>query len=154
MPKRATTRIAPPRPRLIPYDCHFRVRDRRVRTIEVELRSLSLEDYPNAITVLFRVFLELSVDYYRTSVLKRNQYAVKDHLADKFKDVLEDLESKSKLTKWEANPVRAACQKGSFLVPSIVMMHEYIHNMHQNPSPTDLRAQWDNLQPFIVAMWP
>jgi len=152
--KRSTVRIIPPRAKLIPSECFLRVKDGRVKSIEIELRSLLLEDYPNAVAVLFRVFLELSVDYYRKHTLKRDQYAVKAHLADKLLDVVGDLETKGALTKWEANPVRTAAQKNSFFVPSVVMMHEVIHNLHQNPSPTDLRAQWDSLQPFIIAIWP
>jgi len=150
----AAVRITPPRAKLIPSECFLRVKDSRVKSIEIELRGLLLEDYPNAIAVLFRVFLELSVDYYRKHTLRRDQYAVKAHLADKLLDVVGDLETKGELTKWEANPVRTAAQKNSFFVPSVVMMHEVIHNLHQNPSPTDLRAQWDSLQPFIVAIWP
>lgn len=147
-------RILPPRAKLIPSDCFLRVKDGRVKGIEIELRSLLLEEYPNAITVLFRVFLELSIDYYRSTTLKRGPDAVRDRLKDKLLDVVSDLESQGLLTKWQANPVRAACQKATFLVPSVVMMHEYIHNRHILPSPTDLRAEWDSLQPFILALWP
>ena len=154
-PQRAlAVRVQPPRSKLIPPNCFLRVKDGRVKGIEIELRGLLLEDYPNAITVLFRVFLELSVDYYRSNTLKRGADAVRDRLTDKFLDVVGDLETKGALTKWEANPVRAACQKASFLLPSVVMMHEYIHNRHMIPSPTDLRAEWESLQPFIVALWP
>lgn len=150
----AAVRTPPPRTKLIPPTCFLKVKDVRVRGIEIELRSLLLEEYPNAITVLFRVFLELSVDYYRSTALKRGADAVRDKLKDKLLDVVGDLETKQVLTKWEANPVRAACQKASFLLPSVVMMHEYIHNRHILPSPTDLRAEWDSLQPFISAIWP
>lgn len=150
----ATVRVQPPRAKLIPGDCFLRVKDRRVKGIEIELRGLPLEDFPNAVTVLFRVFLEMSVDYYRSTTLKRPSAALHDKLREKLLDVLAHMETQGVLTKWEANPVRSACQKNSFLVPSVVMMHEYIHNRHVTPSPTDLRAEWDSLQPFILALWP
>jgi hypothetical protein len=155
-PAPRTGSVLPPKTRekLIPPDCSLRVKDARVRAIEIELRSLLLEDFPNAAIVLFRVFVELSVDYYRSNVMKRSQEAVRQKLSEKLTDALGDMEAKNKLTKWEANPVRAACQKGSFLTPSVVMMHEYIHNRHMSPSPSDLRSAWDNLQPFICAIWP
>ncbi|HEX3683810.1 MAG TPA: hypothetical protein VHU83_14850 [Bryobacteraceae bacterium] len=156
---KAGPRIAPAatpkvRDKLIPPQCQLKVKDSRVKGIEIELRGLLLEDFPNAVIVLFRVFVELSVDYYRSNVIKRGQEAVRQKLSDKLMDTLGDMEAKNKLTKWEANPVRAACQKNSFLTPSVVMMHEYIHNRHMTPSPADLRAAWDNLEPFIRAIWP
>lgn len=147
-------RVPKPRPILIPTECRLRVKDSRVRAIEIELRKLELEDFPNSVSLLFRVFIELSVDWYRANVLKRKPEAVKDYLKDKLLDVLTGMETKNLLTKYQANPIRLACQKGTFLMPSVVMMHEYIHNRHMNPTPTDLRLGWDNFQPFIEAIWP
>src|ERR1017187_5959795 len=57
-------RIPKPRERLIPSTCLLGVRDARIRGIEVELRTLDLEQFPNAISILFRVFIELTIDWY------------------------------------------------------------------------------------------
>jgi hypothetical protein len=140
------------RDNLIPYDCALGITDQRVSEIERELRTLSLENYPNAISVLFRVFIELSVDVYVESkkITLPNEDAT---LGCKMRLTLEDLLAKQKLNAKQAQPVHRAMHKNSFLAPSITLLHSYVHNQYVFPTPSDLRANWNNLQPFFIAVW-
>jgi hypothetical protein len=141
----------PARDILIPRDCVLSIPAGRIYDIETELRSLSLDTYANAVSVLFRVFVELSMDAYNTT----KSLSVSDDaaLAVKMEAVLNDLLSKQKLTKIQAAPVRTAMEKNTFLAPTVMMMHKYVHNQYVFPAAGDLRAYWNNLQPFMTAVW-
>lgn len=151
---KATSKDVKPKPRinLIPKDCVMNITDERLRMIEVELRRLDLEDFTNSVGVMLRVFIELSGDSYmaRTGLQGVKE---KDVLSKKLTAVTKDLQSRSKLTMKQATPVFKACVGDSLLAPSIKLMNEYVHNPYLFPSASDLRNAWDNLQPFMIAVW-
>lgn len=157
-----TTRIvmqpARARDRIIPPECNLNITVPRLEQIvEREFRGLSLEAYANAISVLFRVFIELSCDAYIDdvpNVVTPPNIAPRDRtLSLKLNVVTSDLTKRKRLSEPEAQPARRAAQQDSFLAPSINTMHLYVHNRFMFPPPSDLRVNWDNLQPFFVALW-
>jgi hypothetical protein len=101
--------------------------------------------------VLYRVFLELSADEY----VKREHLATgeMDALGKKLLHVADALKRKGKLDDQQLKPVRRAAQRDSFLASTITTMHQYVHNPHFSPAPSDLRASWDSLEAFIKALW-
>lgn len=149
-----TRRTAPSskkRSTLVPKSFTLFVDQPRINDIYRELKKLGIEEYSNAVSVLFRVFLELSVDAY----IKREQLGTeeKSPLYRKLLDVADALKSQGKLDDQQLKPVRRAAQKDSFLASTITTMHQYVHNPYFSPAPSDLKATWDSLQAFIEAMW-
>lgn len=141
------------RERLIPHDAGLNVTDTRIHDIETELKLLNVDQYPNAVSVLFRVFLEMSADsYIDTAGLAGVDE--RSSLGSKLLVVTDDLVQKQMLNRQQARVVRRAAQRDSYLGPSITGMHQYIHNHHQFPSAGDLQADWDSLQPWFEAVWP
>ena len=138
--------------RLIPGTANLNVTDARIRDIENELKRLSLQQYPNAVSVLFRVFLELTADAYIENSSLPN-VTEDSALGRKLQVVTSDLVTKKKLVPQQARVVRRASQRNSYLGPSITGMHQYLHNQYLFPGPADLRADWDTLQPWFKAVW-
>jgi hypothetical protein len=149
--KAKKAKTAKKRNRLIPPSCVLPIPSGRVNDVEIELRKLSLDEHTNAVSVLFRVFIELCVDSY----LESHDLGLREDAAlqKKMAAVAADLVKRGKLTEKQRTPVSRACQRDSFLAPSIDLMHQYVHNPHVFPAPGDLRAHWDSLQPFIAATW-
>jgi len=154
-PKKTTPRSKPSqrkRSTLIPtYKFALSISQARINDIYHELRSLKIEDFPNAISVLFRVFLELSLDYY---IENNNISTGKDtKLNSKINIVGDHLKSLGKLNNEQLKPVRKVAQSGSFLGTTITTMHQYVHNENFYPAPGDLISGWDNLQIMFQAIW-
>ncbi|MGA8087079.1 MAG: hypothetical protein WCA10_07220 [Terracidiphilus sp.] len=148
----SASRTMSPRDKLIPSRCALNVTEPRLQAIARELKKLSLSQHPNAVSVLLRVFVELSVDTYIHSK-KLIGITDADVFHKKLTAVCNDLVARKKLTTQQAKPVRRAAAKDSFLAPSIDMMHSYIHCQYIFPTGTDLRAHWDGLESFILAVW-
>lgn len=139
------------RKRFIPRGCVLTIDTPRINEIYLELKRLHVVRYSNAVAVLFRVFLELSLDDY----IQRQELGIheKAKLSHKMQEVGKDLESKGKLNEQQLKAVRRAAQSDTFLVATISTFNQYVHNPYFTPAPSDLNAAWDNLFPFVEAMW-
>ena len=143
-----------PRPRehLIPNDCVLRIGNPRIRSVTNELRKLRVTSTPNAVGVLLRVFIELSLDEF--AVRENLSISQDSSLRNKLQRVTTHLVQSGRLSEQQARPVRRAAQRDSFLSPSITVMNDWVHNQYASPEADVLRTYWDNLQPFIQSIWP
>ncbi|MBU1011151.1 MAG: hypothetical protein KKD74_13530 [Bacteroidetes bacterium] len=158
-PNPAKQRVLPKstsRKYLIPMSCSLRISEVKINNIYRELRENLLIDetnnaVPNAVGVLFRVFLEICLDHYA----KMNQKIFKkdDTLSQKIPWVVKSLEEKGYDKKIfnNINKVGSAKKENSYL--SIDNFHEYVHSTTTQPSTNELKLKWDNLQSFFETMW-
>lgn len=122
----------------------------RIGELLVELKTLQISAYPNAVAVLFRVTLELGIDrYVDKEGLSIHQGAT---LASKLKEIAKHFENSGIMTDKELIPVRRAADKGHLLNTSVKTFNEYVHNRHLIPDSHSLRTAWDNLGPFLAKL--
>jgi hypothetical protein len=163
-PKTASgPKLSPPKPKptsapkpaarvnLIPhteYGVVWSGRLQRHRAIWEELQfKLNLSEHPNAISVLLRVLLELSVESY-VAQAKLATVHENDKLARKTLRAAEDLHSNGKITAKYRDVFKKA-QNLDALV-SMDTLNRYVHSPQFAPSSDHLKAMWDTLAEFIV----
>jgi hypothetical protein len=120
----------------------------RHRAIWEELQfRLRLKEHPNAISVLFRVLLELSIDNYLTQVSLPSA-KTSDTLSKKALRIAEDLFAKEKIDKKYYDLFDKFPQYDNLV--SSDTLNRYVHSPNFAPSPEHLTALWDTLADFIV----
>jgi len=157
--KRPHVRRPSPRTTLIPRAYKLNIPVPKIAGIFEELKSLQLTRHPQAISVLFRVFLEISVDEYLVSVAKlpltftHRGHTSEKKLATKVNETVEHLVNNGAgvqkdfigVTKGIVDPHHPF---------SIDTLHAYIHNRHYSPTENQLSTAWDNAQFFFEKIWP
>ena len=149
--QRARERVGP-RNTLMPANTSLNITEPRVAAIAQELGQLRLDRTPNAAAVLFRVFLELSVDAY----LGREGVAFHDNtiLRTRLLAAANKLQVGGELTMSQVAPVRRAASDDAYVGASVRLMHSWVHNLNMTPNRREMVAMWDDLSPFIHALWP
>ena len=139
------------RKKLIPNGLKLNVNVTRLNDIYHELkRRLIVSETPNAVAMLMRAFLEMSVDEY----IQRNGITVsgRETLASKASATADFMENSSIMNKNELLPIRRAVSDKTN-PSSTTTLHGYMHNRRFTPGPDELKATWDTLELFIQKLW-
>ena len=140
---------------LIPKDCILRINDKRIDNIYKELKALNCEEFSNAVAVLFRVFIELSLDVFIDKHKKETEFSkvnIDSELKSKVEAVALYFQNKKIFTKHELKGIRVAVSNQNNIL-SIETFNAYVHNRHFSPLAGDLKTGWDNIQLFIKKVW-
>lgn len=140
---------------LIPASCRLTIPEIKINNIFHELKddlflNGSKNIVPNAVGVLFRVFLEISIDYFLEK--EGIHLPTETKLSGKITKCADVFETKSLANKKQLNNIRkVATDKNNLL--NIQNFHDYIHSYKSQPSSSDLIYKWDNLQEFFQILW-
>ena len=132
----------------VEYGVAWAGRLQRQRAIWDELQfKLELDEHPNAIAVLCRVLLELSVDNY-IKQSKLTTASESDALLKKLICAAENLESHGKINKRYVEVVRKARTMDAIV--SVDTLNKYVHSSSLAPAADHLTALWDAFAELVV----
>lgn len=119
----------------------------RAQAIWRELQfELEFEQHDNAIAVLMRVLLELSIVHYARK--QGIMFAQSDYLARRFSAVADSMLNRG----FFDNRARSIMRKfeSDKAIVSTHSMHQYIHSPDFHPSRSDLKAIWQVIRPIVI----
>lgn len=140
---------------LIPKKFQLPIENPRISQIFTELKCTSMRISPNAVAVLFRVFLELTIDNFLNNhgLVKDGNPASEEHnLIGKCSRVMNYLRQKNLITQERLTGIQHELRDSTSIL-SIESLNAFVHNMHFSPKEDNLRIGWDNVEPFFEAVW-
>ncbi len=144
---------------VVPNTCKLNVTQNRTAEIYKELRTLRLDDARNAIAVLLRVFLELSVDY----LLTKHGVPLKVTPAPGGRQIWKSLDVKLADAVGILVKIGVPATDFNAITRAVVirtspihidLLHRYVHDQFQTPVSKELAAAWDHAQPLFERIWP
>jgi hypothetical protein len=148
----------PERRQVVPKNCPINVTNNRIGEIYQELRSLKLDGARNAIAVLMRVFLEMSVDHFleenNVSLKFTPPGATRERFKTLDKKLAEVVDMMVKIGVPKAHFAAIGRDLGVATSPvNTDLFHLYVHDRFATPSPGELTAAWDHAQPLFERIW-
>ena len=139
---------------LIPAKTNLQIPETRINKIYYELRKLNVNEYENAVSVLFRVFIELSIDSFIDKYSLIGDVSIRRNasLFDKTKYVINYFKSQGIMNENDLKPVNTAISNQHNIM-SINTFNAYVHNSNFIPSPLELKISWDRLETFVQRIW-
>jgi hypothetical protein len=145
------------RPYIVPSEFRLSIPHHRLSLIYGELRKLRFEGNVNAIGVMFRAFLEMSIDEFvsNKNITVKVRRGTWPSLMDKVLAVADYLENLS-TGAWSSGklrPVRKFASISHVQGTNVDTLHAWVHDRNFSPAPIELRTAWNNLEPFIKRLW-
>ncbi len=157
--------IPPGRKYLIPRQCKLVIPHTRINKIYAELQRLDVEKFTNSCSVMFRVFVEMSLDEYaeKNGISLMIPIKAKGNIVQpikekemslrvKLKTIANYLESQKICSTDQLRGIRTLINNKEHVL-SVDNLNAYVHNRDYSPVPSDLKGNWDSIQAFIQKLW-
>lgn len=141
---------------LVPRKFKLELPAGKINDIFIEIKDLDVTRRRHAVSVLFRVFFEFTLDDYIAKhgiqMPKDSKGNVRTFLLDKLNAAIGHAKSSNLLSDKELKPIHVAISdKNSFLSPET--LNAFVHSAWMNPDPLQLKLSWANCQLFIERLW-
>lgn len=139
-------------PNLVPKKFKLALPAGKINDIFVEMKKLDVKSHRHAVSVLMRVFLELSIEEYLESEgipLEDGKYST---LLKKFQATIQLLEKNGVMTAKELSAIKTELSDKNSLV-SPVTLNAYVHSKWMEPDELRLKVTWANLQLMLERLW-
>lgn len=141
---------------LIPRKFKLELPAGKINDIFVELKELDATRRRHAVSVLFRVFFDFTLDDYIAKhgivLPKHKSGQIDDSMKTRFGRVIDHVNKTSLLSTKEMKPINVAYGNvNSFTAPDT--LNAYVHSRWMNPNPLELKLSWANFQLFIERLW-
>ena len=137
---------------LISKEFKLNISQDKINLIYKELKNLDVDQYRNAVAVLFRMFLESSVVHFMRAKNLNDQNEQQITLRKKLEIVIQYMKKSNVLTEKELKPICTANSNQNDIL-SIDTFNSYVHNLAHIPIANDLKIAWDNQKEFIKKLW-
>lgn len=139
------------------------ITNNRINEIYRELRSkLVVNDCPNSASITFRVFIEVSADFYMDNEKQAGRVILRtdnnkpinvdDKLSAKVQAVASHLETQGLLDKHQAKALKKRATSADS-IGSIDHLNQFVHSSACAPLPSELNDIADEYRPFFEAIW-
>ena len=153
--KKPKSKKSASRKHLIHMDCNLIIPQKRINDIYLELQdNLVLSGpnaTPNAVAVLFRVFLELSIQFYIDN--KKISMGSRSILKTRIEKTTEYMCNNNVATEKELSQIRKMTKASKTDILNIEQLNYFIHDSFVYPESDGLKAKWNNLQRFFELLW-
>jgi hypothetical protein len=163
-PGKTGHKISPERKALIPRQLKLSIPQTRINRIYHELQSLDVDKFINSCAVMFRVFIEMSIDDFaqrhkisflspvKSRTPSKPPQLREKSLRTKLISIADYLENQNICNRDELRGVRTLINNRNHVL-SVDTLNAYVHNKHYNPTPSDLKGNWDNIETFVERLW-